>query len=184
MEKEIKLNDITIKYDMQYKNVKNINLRIRQDGKIYVSANKYIRQTVIDDFLKSKSKLILKALKSLNNTETMHRNKYFSEDEICNVIIFCCKKIYPYFDKHCVRYPIIKFKKMVSQWGNCYNKRNILTFNINLMYAPFDCIEYVVAHEFTHFIQPNHSSKFYEELSKIMPDWKERRKKLKEISIR
>ena len=94
-----------------------------------------------------------------------------------------CEKIYPYFESIGIKHPQIRFKKMVSQWGNCYHKRSILTFNINLMYAPPECIEYVVAHEFVHFLQPNHSERFYRELEKIMPDWKERRKKLKMIVV-
>ena len=73
---------------------------------------------------------------------------------------------------------------MVSRWGSCNPTKGILTFNINLMYAPFECIEYVVLHEFTHFLQPNHSAKFYYELEKVFPNWRDCRKKLKEINIK
>ena len=59
----------------------------------------------------------------------------------------------------------------------------ILKFNTNLMYAPRECIEYVVFHEFTHFIEANHSARFYSELEKVCPEWKERRKILKNIRI-
>ncbi|MDR0272744.1 MAG: M48 family metallopeptidase, partial [Clostridiales bacterium] len=31
-------------------------------------------------------------------------------------------------------------------------------------------------HEFIHFLQPNHSKKFYELLSTLMPDWRERKR--------
>ena len=59
-----------------------------------------------------------------------------------------------------------------------------ITFNTNLMYAPPECIEYVVLHEFCHFLQANHSKLFYAELAKVCPDWKEMRKMLKNINIR
>ena len=36
----------------------------------------------------------------------------------------------------------------------------------------------------THFLQPNHSSRFYDELAKVYPNWKECRKKLRDINIR
>ena len=75
-------------------------------------------------------------------------------------------------------------RKMVSQWGNCNSQKGILTFNINLMYAPPECVKYVAVHEFTHFLQPNHSDKFYKELSKVCPEWKNFRQKLKNIRIR
>ena len=49
------------------------------------------------------------------------------------------------------------------------------------MYAPPECIEYVVVHEFAHFFQPNHSALFYNEVAAVLPDWKDRRKKLRDI---
>ena len=94
-----------------------------------------------------------------------------------------CGAVYPYFKARGVKYPQIKFRKMVSRWGSCQPTKGILTFNTNLMYAPKECIEYVVAHEFTHFLQANHSDKFYKELEKICPDRKMRQKQLKEIVI-
>lgn len=184
MIKEIKINEKTIKYDLQYKKVKNINLRIKPDGSIHVSACIRAPQKVIDEFILSKADFILKALDKCANRLKKTRVQYFTEDEIRDVILELCEKIYPYFENSGVKYPTIKFRRMVSQWGNCHSQKGILTFNTNLMYAPIECIEYVVAHEFTHFLEPNHSSKFYDELAKIMPDWKARRQKLKGISTR
>lgn len=184
MIKVINLKGKTIEYNLQYKKVKNINLRIKPDSSIYVSASKRVPQKVIDEFILSKADFILKALDKCANSLKEPRVQYFSEDEIREVILELCEKIYPCFEKIGVKYPTIKFRRMVSQWGNCHSQKGILTFNINLMYAPIECIEYVVAHEFTHFLEPNHSSGFYDELTKIMPDWKARRQKLKGISTR
>lgn len=182
MIREINLNGATIKYDLQYKKVKNINLRIKQGGGIFVSANRTVPIDVIERFIISKADFIKNALAEYESHKPCVR--YFKDDEIRGVILELCQRIYPYFGRLGVNYPIIKFRKMVSQWGNCHSTKGVLTFNLNLTYAPIECIEYVVAHEFTHFLQPNHSQKFYDELQKIMPDWKIRRKKLKNIHIR
>jgi len=37
-------------------------------------------------------------------------------------------------------------------------------------------------HEFIHFLHPNHSKKFYDMLSALMPDWKERKRILESSS--
>ena len=68
-------------------------------------------------------------------------------------------------------------------WGNCQPKRKILTFNYTLVKAPIDCIEYVVAHEFTHFLYADHSKLFYNQLAAIMPDWKARQTELNKYIV-
>ena len=184
MNREIILGDRTIKYDLQYKKVKNINLRIKPDGSINVSVNKRVPQKVIDEFIISKADFIVRALEKYKNIPAAVQKQYFTEDEVKEQIHDLCNKAFPYYEKRGIKYPEVKFRKMVSRWGSCHTKKGILTFSTNLIYAPAECIEYVVWHEFTHFLQPNHSTRFYDELAKVYPNWKECRKKLKEISIR
>ena len=183
MIKEIKLDNTKIQYDLQYKKVKNINLRIKPNGSINVSSNKRVSQKVIDDFIISKADFILRALEKYKNMPVKERKQYYTEDELKELILRLCNKAYPYYEKQGIKYPEIRFRRMVSQWGSCHSQKGILTFNMNLLYAPMECIEYVVWHEFTHFLQPNHSCKFYDELAKVYPNWKESRKELREISI-
>ena len=184
MIREIIFKDNIIQYNLQYKNVKNINMRIKPDGSINVSANRRVSQKIIDDFINSKADFILRALEMYKNKPVKEQKQYYTEDELKELILALCNKVCPYYEKYGIKYPEIKFRKMVSRWGSCHSQKGILTFNMNLMYAPMECIEYVVWHEFTHFLQPNHSSKFYDELAKVYPNWNECRKKLKDINIR
>lgn len=184
MMNKIYLKNKILYYDLQYKKVKNINLRIKPDGTIHVSANKRVPKKVIDEFILSKTDFILRALEKYESKAEETQKQYFSEEEIRDVILKLCEKVYPYFEKCGIKYPQIKFRKMVSRWGSCHATKGILTFNTNLMYASPECIEYVVLHEFTHFLQANHSSKFYDELAKVCPEWKACRKQLKDINIR
>jgi len=173
-----------IYYDLTYKNVKNINLRIKPDGSVYVSANWGIPVQEIEAFVQSKADFILKALETFEKKAERPQAQYFSEAALRETIQRLCDAAYPYFEKRGVPYPQIKFRKMVSRWGSCHCSKGVLTFNTNLMYAPLFCIEYVVLHEFTHFLEPNHSADFYAALSKVCPQWKRCRKQLKEITIR
>ena len=179
MKKEIVINGKRLQYDYTVKKVKNINLRIRTDGSISVSSSAFVRERDIEDFLISKGDFILKAMDRFQAEKQLPTTKYYEEEELKSLILSLCKEIYPYFEKMGIEYPEIKFRKMKSQWGSCYPKKHRLTFSTNLMYVPFECIEYVVCHEFTHFIVANHSHKFYEELSKICPRWKSLKKTLK-----
>lgn len=184
MKKEINLQGKQIAYNLEYKNVKNINLRIKPDGSISVSANKSVTEKRIEAFLIQKSDFILKTLENYQDMKKTENYQYFSESRVVEVITALCEKAYPYYEKRGVKYPKIKFRKMVSQWGNCYPKRGILTFNTNLMYAPIECIEYVVWHEFTHFLQANHSKSFYDELAAVCPMWQRYRRILRGIRLK
>lgn len=229
MIKKIDLKGRTITYNLERKNVKNINLRIKADQSIYMSANNSASDAVIEDFLKEKADYILKALdhyaeiakyapspkqyidgesfKILGHDRRLKviqgkRNMVESDEayifltvkdaadfdlkkktmdkwlkNYCKEIIQAvCESVYPKFQKYGVEYPELRFRNMISRWGSCQPKRKILTFNISLVEAPFACIEYVVTHEFTHFLQPNHSKKFYNQLAMFMPDWQERKR--------
>lgn len=73
-------------------------------------------------------------------------------------------------------FPQIKIRDMKSRWGSCTPAKNSITLNKKLIHYPFEFIEYVVLHEFVHFIQPNHSHAFYHIIENYMPDYKERMK--------
>ena len=62
MIKQIELNGRIISYDLQIKPVKNVNLRIKADQSVFVSANESVSPDVIDEFLKSKTDYIVGAL--------------------------------------------------------------------------------------------------------------------------
>lgn len=184
MIRKVKTKVAVIQYDLQYKKVKNINLRVKQDGSIYVSANKRVPQKVIDEFIISKADFIFRANSRAKEKSNLPKTQYYTESKLKELITRLCEKVYPYYAERGIKYPQIKFRKMVSQWGNCRPQKGILTFNTNLIYATRECIEYVVYHEFTHFLQANHSSKFYDELEKVCPNWEKYRAKLKEVNIR
>lgn len=176
------IEEFNITYNLERKRVKNINLRIKADGSVHVSAHRLVPQAVIDSFVASRADFILRAQARM--TAKPAPMQYFAEDEIREVVLSACKKVYPYYEKRGIAFPQIRFRKMVSQWGNCRAREGILTFNTALRYAPLECIEYVVLHEFTHFLEQNHSKAFYAELEKVCPNWKILRKRMKEISLR
>lgn len=174
------LGETEVSYELLYKNVKNINLHVKSDGTVWVSASWRHPKSQIEAFLLSKESWLKKHLASV---KTKTSTPFYTEKELETLVLRLCAAVSPYYEKLGIPNPRIKFRKMTSQWGNCRPKQGILTFNRNLCYAPYECIRYVVWHEWTHFLVANHSKKFYEELAKVCPDWKQLRKRLKEIQI-
>lgn len=233
MNRTLQLEKKHIQYDLIYKNIKNINLRIKVDGSITVSAPKHIEGDKIDQFVISKSTYILNSLEKfklistirpkekhyisgesfrylgnalrlklvLQDKEEVHsdgiylylgiKNKEnFSRKKrlIDNWMRYQTKIIYneiamethKQFVKYNIDFPLIKVRKMKKRWGSCQPQTKTITINSRLIEAPRFCIEYVMMHEFCHFIHPNHSKDFYTLLQVMMPDWKERKKILEE----
>lgn len=78
-----------------------------------------------------------------------------------------------------VSYGRITIRNQRSRWGSCSSRGN-LNFNCLLMLTPPEIIDYVVVHELCHRREMNHSPLFWREVERILPDYKARRKWLKE----
>lgn len=68
----------------------------------------------------------------------------------------------------------IKVRRMSRRWGSCIPAKQQITLSRRLIHYPIEFIEYVVMHEFVHFIQPNHSKAFYAIIESHMKDYKQR----------
>ena len=78
-----------------------------------------------------------------------------------------------------VDYGRITIRMQKSRWGSCSSKGN-LNFNCLLMNAPDEITDYVIVHELCHRKEMNHSPKFWAHVEAVLPDYKERRKWLKD----
>ena len=77
----------------------------------------------------------------------------------------------------------IQYRLMKRKWGS-YSSKGAITFNIELVKTPVDCIDYVIVHELCHLIHPNHDKGFYKLMGSIIPNWRERKKRLELFGAR
>ena len=73
----------------------------------------------------------------------------------------------------------ISIKNVKTRWGSCSSK-GALNFNNKLAVAPLSLTDYVIVHEMCHLIYMNHSKDFWDAVEYIIPDYKVRRKALKD----
>lgn len=177
-----------IEYTFTRKRVKNINLRIHEDGTVAVSAPNYVSAEKVDEFVFSKAGFIENARKNLKEKTTQPNEvreflNTLKDKDYEHFFRPFIDKYYPEFKQYGIKYPMLRYKDMKSRWGSCIPSKNIITLNKQLAAVPRECVEYVVVHEYCHFLEPNHSQRFYAHVERHMPDWRERRKKLNKCSI-
>ena len=73
----------------------------------------------------------------------------------------------------------LKIRVMKTRWGVCNRSNNNVTLNSNLIKYDIDVIDYVIFHELSHFIHPNHSKNFWNLVSVYVPNYKQLRNELK-----
>ena len=92
------------------------------------------------------------------------------------------QKCYESIKRISIPYPMVKFRNMKARWGS-YGKSGTITLNTELVKAPLYCIDYVIVHELCHIKYPNHGDKFFRLLTRLMPDWKQRKERLERVII-
>ena len=73
--------------------------------------------------------------------------------------------------------PTLRVKRMRSRWGSMSPDCN-MSLRLDLIRAPVECIDYVVLHELCHLVHPGHGRDFWAMVGALVPDWKDRRKRL------
>lgn len=69
-----------------------------------------------------------------------------------------------------VRTGNISLRDTISRWGSCSSSGN-LSFSWRLVFAPYEVLEYIVAHEVAHIREHNHSPAFWRVVAQICPEY-------------
>lgn len=59
-----------------------------------------------------------------------------------------------------------------SRWGSC-SPRGAISLNWRLVQMPDAARDYIILHELMHLRQPNHSPRFWREVARVCPDYRE-----------
>jgi len=76
-------------------------------------------------------------------------------------------------------YTRLSLRDTRSRWGSCSSK-GVLMYSWRLAMAPPAVLDYVAAHEVAHLVEMNHSQAFWDVVARLMPDYAQYRKWLRE----
>lgn len=66
------------------------------------------------------------------------------------------------------------------RWGVCDHRTLTVSFHWQLVALPPELVDYVVVHELAHLHEPNHGSGFWRRVQDVLPDCRQRRRRLRE----
>ncbi|MDO5456391.1 MAG: SprT family zinc-dependent metalloprotease [Eubacteriales bacterium] len=160
---------------------KTLAVQIKADGSVIVRAPLRCPRREIDRFLLEKDAWIsthrAKILSRLAQ-EKLHPVPALTDEQLKNLkkrasVAIPARVSYfaPLIGRTGVTYGRITIRSQKTRWGSCSSKGN-LNFNCLLLLAPPQVLDYVVVHELCHRIHMNHSSRFWAEVARVIPDYK------------
>lgn len=168
-------NEVRIKM-MKHHFSKRMNLSISQ-GQIKLIVPTYTPWYIAEKFLKESTDWLIN---NLPEQLVIRRQPSAIEKKEARLLVI--EKIdqwQSFFDKSPNN---IRIGNQSSRWGSCSSK-GTLSFNWRLIELPSQLVDYVIVHELAHLIQPNHSPKFWGLVESAIPDYKARRKRMKNYRL-
>ena len=83
-----------------------------------------------------------------------------------------------------VRVKRVFVQQMKTKWGSCNPRAGTIRLNTELAKKPKECLEYIVAHELVHLIEPTHNARFVALMDRFMPRWQFYRQRLNRLPVR
>lgn len=161
-----------------------MTITVGEDGNVTVKAPLAASDAAIKAFVDEKEEWIIHSVESVRRKhEKLDSVASLNADEVQEL----CEGAAEYFPDCCryfarqmdVSFCRITIRTQKTRWGSCSAKGN-LSFNAGLMLAPQEIRDYVVVHELAHRRQMNHSPAFWKEVERVLPDYRERRRWLRQ----
>lgn len=154
---------------------KTLALQVK-NGEVIVKSPFFVTKKTINTFIDKHSGWINKRLEDEKNSIIDHSKISDYKEKAKEYIPIRAEKIAEQF---WLRYNTIKITSAKTRWGSCTSKKN-LNFSYRLILCPKKVIDYVICHELAHLTHMNHSAKFWQEVGRLMPDYKKHKKWLKD----
>ncbi|GFI51448.1 M48 family metallopeptidase [Lachnospiraceae bacterium 62-26] len=162
---------------------RTIAVQIREDGSVALRTPYSVSRAQAERFIEEHKEWILE---NQRNQKEAWEHKRVITEEMRREGVEKAMKIFPERVEYYARlmgisYGRITIREQKTRWGSCSGKGN-LNFNWKLTLMPMEILDYVVVHELAHRREMNHSQKFWKIVEQVLPDYQERRKRLRELA--
>lgn len=166
-------------YKIEYWNKRKIQLSVK-GGELKVLAPRGTKNEVIENLVEKHKRWIKNHLEYAKKKDLIEGE--LSDGEILKLRRrareYISKRAEYYSNIMKLKYGRITITSAKTRFGSCSSKGN-LSFSYRLMLYPDDLVDYVIVHELAHLLEMNHSERFYKIIESVLPDYKERIRRLK-----
>jgi hypothetical protein len=161
---------------------KALRISVYPDGTISASAPRWLSISRIEQFIAEKSEWIVQKLRLLeekNKNPLFHKSsseeykKYKKQAKE-----LAAWKLRMFNEAYGFSYKKISIRNQKTRWGSC-SQKGTLSYNYKIALLPEKHADYIIVHELCHLKEFNHSRRFWELVSKTIPDCKTLRKELR-----
>lgn len=181
MQKILTIEDLQIPIEFKRQNRKTLAISITEDAGLMVKAPFSMPEKEIERFINQRLFWIYKQAKRMLAQKEMRPVRTSKEEHMLHekAEVVLREKTEYYAKMLGVVCQHIRIGDQKTFWGSC-SSRGRISYNWHLVLMPDKIQNYVVVHELCHLMEMNHSPKFWSLVEKIIPDYREQRKWLKE----
>lgn len=201
------VDGLEIPIEVTRKRVKNLNLRVRSDGTVTLSIPLRTPHAYAQAFLDRKAAWIAERVRRSAEQEALktpdgeapgyiplwgapvQREAALGEHigiddlyraEVTRVLPDVAARIEQIIGVHAARWSV---RTMKTRWGSCTPKTGAIRINARLAAYPPECLEFVVAHELVHLLEPSHNARFHALLDEFCPNNRSIAQRLKQNPV-
>lgn len=203
----LNVDGLEIPVEVTRKRVKNLNLRVRSDGTVTLSIPLRTPHAYAQAFLDRKAAWIAERVRRSAEQEALKtpdgeapgyiplwgapvpREAALGEHigiddlyraEVTRVLPDVAARIEQIIGVHAARWSV---RTMKTRWGSCTPKTGAIRINARLAAYPPECLEFVVAHELVHLLEPSHNARFHALLDEFYPNNRSIAQRLKQNPV-
>lgn len=181
--KKVIINNQEINYELKpSRRARSLRLEIGSSG-LVVTKPWFISRIFMEQFILRQADWIIKNLAKHKNAEVLPK---IEKDELVVLKKRAAKILISrleFFNQvYNFKYKSISVRDQKTRWGSC-SRTGALNFNYRLVLLPEALLDYVAVHELCHLKEMNHSSRFWAQVARTIPDYKIRRKELEKFRL-
>lgn len=185
MKNQIKLQNKKVDYLVRKSNrAKRLRLAIYCDGSFVVTVPNNFELKNVEEYILQKAQWVLDKLQIMKKRG---KNKVFtkrSEREFQKIkneaLVFAQNKVEKFNEIYGFQFNKIAIKNQKTRWGSCSRKGN-LNYNYKISLLPERLADYIIVHELCHLKEFNHGKKFWNQVERVLPDYRERIEEIKNL---